>query len=566
MDEAHLERRFRNEIDSLRTDVERRLSLLEAPALGTQNLIASPNYLLNSHPEWSTEAWDFANIDFSSVTDLNRECYNWQYQERANSGQDLADVAVGFPVLADGHTDFSTLPANAPIWDRESSRFFIGHETGTSYDIACPLQRDFVFPGHRYYIYFETILLDNTVDLTKDGVKAEFYCGFWDNTGAPATVQQRWIYGNNFLPTFSIYGIGGSRTLTYKVLAATDSGDQILSDDIVVPNAPATMSVDNHVRLFFDGAPGFISFKIYRYDGITYRLVGEVRNSIDLQFFDMQENAGSLETGWPSLTEDRPLAYKSTTGLLAYSTQYVGHTMVIQIPTTYNRAQTANNNQYFRFGLTSPISKVRGLGIRRLMVSEGYGPWVRCQTDLSRPLSSPSASTSSSPVPGGTGSNGPEDGPEPICVTLDTEVEIVESRDGVDVVTSIPISQVERGMLLVSGFSVCPVLKIKTGTAQETYTIRTRRGFELTCTATHRLLKSRFDKYGTAVRTLQIGDKLLTSEEGVLSQDTIEDIVLNVGATEVRTVTLPPPHLFITNGLVSHNDKLPGPVVAVNQA
>lgn len=549
MDENYVEQRMRSEIESLRESVDQRLSVLEAPTRPAENLVASPNYILNSHPEWSKAAWEHADVTPSSVpvgvaADDNRTCYNWYYQLKKDSGQ---DITASDGVIADGHSGYGALAAGAPVWDQVNARFFMGEASGDGYDIACPLSRDFVFPGHRYYVYFETIVTDETVDLQG----AEFYCGFWDAT----STEEKWIQGSNFEPTYKIYGAGGTRTLKYKILAATDGGDQILSQEVTVANAPNQMSTDNHVRLSFRGAPGFISFKIYRYDGLSYRQVGDIRNSIDLQFYDMQELSGSSVTGWPDEASNRPLAIKTTNGLVGALNQYTGHTLVVQIPTTYDRSKTANNKQWFRFGLTGPISAARGLGIRRISVSEGYGPWVRCQTDLTAPLSSPSAAASSSPVPGGAGGGGPSGGPTANCVTLDTIVETVAVINGVDVVTSVPITEIRPGMNLVCGTTVAPVKSVKHGVVQETYTIYTKRGFEVTCSADHRLIKSRFDKNGTPARRLQIGDRLLTSEEGVLAQDVIEEITLNLGETDVMTVSLPPPHLFVTNGLVSHNLK-----------
>lgn len=543
MDDNYIEQRLRSEIESLRTSVNERLAALETPTSTAQNLIASPNYIVNSHPEWSKKAWTTAGVAASTVDDDNRTCYNWYYQTRADNTQDLS--ASG-GIIADGHTGFAALNAAAPIWDQVNSRFFLGG-TSANYDIACPLSKDFVFPGHKYYVYFETITTDETVDLQD----AEFYCGFWDNT----STQRKWIQGSDFTPTTSVYGTPGSRNLKYKILASTDGGDQILSTELSIANAPATMSQDNHVRLYFTGAPGFILFEIYRYDGITYRKVGTVKNSIDLQFFDMQENAGSLETGWPTISSTRPLAIKTTSGLLGAYNEYVGHTMVIQVPTTYNRSNTTNNQQWFRFGLTGAISKNRGLGIRRIMVSEGYGPWVRSQNDLSSPQSSPSAQATFAQLPGGTYGGDVSDGPDNDCVLLNTLVEVITRNGGTDVIESIPMSEVQKGMNLVCGTTVAPVLKVREGIVQETYTIYTKRGFEVTCTGNHRLITSRFDRHGTPSKRLKIGDKVMTSENGVLAQDEIEKITLNIGEVTVKTVTLPSPHLFVTNGIISHNKK-----------
>lgn len=543
MDEANLEQQFRGELGAVRESIELRLRALETPARVADNLIASPNYIKNSHPEWSKEAWENPAINAGDVTDDNRTAYNWYYQRIS-----ATNLALSGTLIADGNSGYGSLNAGAPVWDQVNSRFNIGYKTGDlDFDIACPLAKDFVFPGHRYYVYFETILAGAAVSLSG----TEFYCGFWDNTSG----QQKWIEGSDFTPTAALYGPAGTRTLKYKILALTDGGEDILSTEVTVSNAPTTMSESNHVRLSFTGAPGFIEFQIYRFDGVTYRQVGNIRNSIDLQFYDMQENAGELVSGYPTAPGNRPQAKETTVGLTGIETGFTAHTMIIQVPTTYNRANTENNKQYFRFGLTGPISISRGLGIRRIMISEGYGPWVRAQGDFIEPKSSPSATAASSPVSGTTTGNTPDNGP--YCVTFDTLIDTIKNVNGIDVIVPRPIGELKRGDLIVCGSTVAPIRRFRKGCVQETLTIITKKGFKLTCSLSHRIVKSRFDRSGTAAEHLVVGDQILVSEEGALDQDSIIEIQHNPGSTEVITLTIPSPHLFVSNNIVSHNRKDP---------
>lgn len=548
MAEMHLERQMRQELESLRNEMNQRLFVLETPSRVTANLIASPNYILNSHPEWSKAAWENTGVSGGTVTDANRTCYNWFYQEESQTtlSSSTTVTATQGPLIADGHASFATPNADAGIWDQVNSRFEVGWTT-TAYDIACPLSRDFVFPGHRYYIYFETIALESGLDLQG----AEFYCGFWDNTSN----QRKWIQGADFTPNATVFGALGTRTLAYKILAATDGGEEILSTEVSVPNAPATLSVTNHVRLSLAGAPGFIQFKVYRFDGLQYRLVGDIRNSIDLQFYDMDENAGSLAAGWPTASGARPLAKEATTSLLATSTGYTAHTMVVQIPTTYNKNNTGNNQQWFRWGLTGPISAARKLGIRRIMVSEGYGPWVRAQGDLTIPLSSPSSTAASSPVSTTTIGTSPSNGN--YCVTLDTLIDTIKNVNGVDLVVQVPISHVNVGTVLVCGTNTSRVKYVMDGVVQETYTLTTEAGLSVTCSESHRFLRSRLDVTGTPVGAFKVGDTIVTCVDDVVGQDKVTSIEVVPGAVKVRSLSLPAPHLFVTNGIVSHNTKEP---------
>lgn len=552
MDEQHLERQFRNELETLRERTEIRLEALERPAASTAALAASPNYLRNSHPEWSTKAYTQSDVFSGDTDDLNLECYNWYYVEAGENPSTLT------PLLADGHSDFAALPADAPVWDKVNARFALGWDSseaspGVSYELTCPLPTDFVFPSQRYFVVFETLLDDASVTLGD----AELYCGFWDST----TGQETWIEGDDFTPTATVFGAAGTRSLAYKIRATTDGGFQILSTEAVVPNAPAALSANNHIRLSFRGAPGFIRFEIFRKDGAVYRKVADIRNSTDLQFFDLQEEAGSIEAEYPTLALSRPRAYASTNGLTGNVTSYTLHTMVVPVPSTYNRSQTENGKQWFKIGFTAPISVARKLYIRRIMLSEGYGPWTRADRDL-QALSSPSASATGSPgggilieTGGGGVGGGIENGPVD-CVTLDAMIDIVRSDGESMVVERIPISELEAGMYVLSGPHALKVAQIRDGVTQEVYRLETDGGMVLECSPSHRVIRTYLDKYGTSARLLQEGDPVLTSVDGHVKVDRIRTISVRYGTTPVRSISIPEPHLYVVNGVVSHNKKV----------
>jgi len=554
MEDAHMERQWRGELGAVRESIEQRLNALETPERPVNVNVSSPNYLINSHPEWSHKAYTQSGVDSTTAGKDNNQAHNWYYQQNnvtALTDSDTVTSTTG-PLCASTHTDFATVPAEGPIWDKVNARMQLGFTTTTfanGFDIAAPLSTNFVFPGQRYYVYFETLLNSSTVDLED----AEFYCGFWDNTASP-TLQQKWIEGSDFNPTVTVFGVQGTRTLSYKILATTDGGQQILSLEKTVTTAPTVLSADNHVRIFFDGAPGFIRFEVYRKEGSTYRKVADIRNSIDLQFFDIQEAAGSIETGYPVLTGNRPQAKATTNGLTANAETYTVHTMLIEVPTTYDRSKTTNGNQWFRLGLTKAISDARGLVIRRLMVSEGYGPWTRAAADL-KAVSSPSSTATSSPGSGTVTGNDPGNGP--YCVTMDTLVDVMYQRGEEDVHTKLPIAELDKGMHIVCGAQAVPILHIKDGLVQEIYEITTQSGLNLKCSSSHRLIRSYFDKFGTAARFLKVGDKVLTALNNAMTLDIVTSIQVHYGSTPVRTITIPKPNLYITNGIVSHNTKLP---------
>ena len=531
-----LERSLTSRIDDLETRLGDRITILESPGFETTTYEAPPNYLPNSYPEWSTLAYGTAGTTPATAGDTNYEAYNWFEQTSATTDLSGATALVG-----SGHSTYAGLGTDVPRWDRTNGFFLLGSST-TNYDICCPLPTDFVMPGQRFFVYLEAAYTQSDTDDNN----TEFYCGFWDNTLG----QRKWIEGTDFTPTVSVYGAGGGRTLEYKVMAETDSGDQILSAAVSTATAPSTLTTSNHVRISFSGAPGFIRFVVYRKDGSNYYRVADIRNTIDLQFYDMVESGDTVVPvgGYPSVTGNRPQAYASTIDFNPAAPGSVNaHLLTIQVPTTYDRSNTGNHQQYFRFGLSSLVAagSEHEIAIRRISVSEGYGAWTRCPRDL-QAASGPSLSAASAPTPGGGTSGGPETGGSgrQACLTMDM---IVPTEDG-----DKPIGLLSISDRVVIGPMSLPIKSIKDGTVQFVWEIELESGEVVRCSDTHRLITSKRDRRGVAAARLKVGDSLLT-------QDFVESRIIRkeqlFGQWQVRQIFLPSPHIFIANGIVNHNLK-----------
>lgn len=538
MAEQLLDQRIRSEIDGLYDQINSRLLPLEAPVGALITYGASPNMLPNSHPEWSTLAYGTPGTTSATAGDTNYEAYTWLYQTAATT-----DISTnGAPLLASGHSDFLFLSADAPVWDRVNGAFRLGSVT-TQHDISCRLQTDFVYPGQKFYIYFEASIAAGDTDIND----AQFYCGFWDDTAG----QEKWIEGTAFTPTLGVFGAEGTRTLAYKILAETDTGQQILSTEITTSIAPATLTTSNHIRLFFSGAPGFIRYVIYRKDGSDYYRVGEIRNSIDLQFFDMVESGDTVvkETGYPSTSTTAPRAYAITNGFSPGETgSFVIHTATIQVPLNYDRSATGNLQQYFRFGLSQLVGSgdAREVIIRRMMVSEGYGSWSRSPMDLSA-ASGPSSSATGAPAPPGGGGTptGPPGGGSggPLCLTLDTPILTPEGYR--------PISEIRRGDWVLCG-TAFQVTGMVEGDVQFVWEIECDNGSVVRCSDSHKWIRNVKDKTGQAASRLKVGDTLLNADfqpTRIVRKDKM------LGQQRVKSIKVGAPNLFIASGLVSHNRK-----------
>jgi hypothetical protein len=545
MELSLVEQRLRREILDITDRLDERVQTLELPVFETSDYGSSPNYLPNSHPEWSLMAFTTAGTTPATAGDANHEAYasgagaarTWKYQTAATT--DLS--TVGAALIGSGHSGFGALNADAPIWDRTNATFLLG-SSGTNYDVACLLPTDFVFPGQVYYVYFEASLAAADTDIND----TQFYCGFWDDTVG----QEKWIEGSDFTPTISVYGATGARTLSYKIHALTDSGTEMLSTEVTVANAPATLTAENHVRLNFSGQPGFIQYIIYREDGANYYRVGDIRNSIDLQFFDIQETGSSVVpvSGYPVVTGARPKAYSQTSTFDPGPTgSFVAHTMSIQVPIAYNRSNTGNLQQWFRFGLTGLVGGVgsrREVVIRKISVSQGYGGWTRSPLDLAA-LSGPSGAATSAPT-GGTPTTLPPDGGTggPVCLVPETIVKTLKGDK--------PMGEIKKGDMLICGATALQVKRIKRGSVQFVWEIELESGQIVRCSDSHKWVRSLTDRNGRPTHLLKIGDSLLT-EDFIESKIVRKEMI--VGQQEVIQVFLPPPHLFIANGIVSHNTK-----------
>lgn len=556
MEIAQLERKLTRLLDDNTQKLDRRLSDLEAPTTQQNSFVGVVNYLPNSHCEWSKMAYETTSTTPATAGDTNRESYNWYYQTEADTS-----LQTSTPLIGSGHSGFAGLNADAPVWNTVDGTFLLGGES-TLYDIACPLPTDFVFPGQRFYVYFEAALASSSI-AQPDGL--QFYCGFHDNTAG----QEKWIEGDDFTPSIAVQGVAGTRTLEYKIFAETDSGTQILSTTVSVTTAPTTLDASNHVRLYFDGAAGFIRYVVYRKDGSNYYQVADIRNSIDLQFFDIQETGATVVpvSGFPSLSSQRPQAYAKTSELDQLSaTAFAPHTLTIQVPTTYNRGNTDAGNQWFRFGVDELMASgdARGIVIRRISVSEGYGSWTRSPRDM-QAASSPTSTATGAPSTGTTTPTPPAPGTgQPTCVTLDTIVTVIKSEivDGKrkEIIKDVEIKDIEKGDIVVCGALALPVRSTLTGTVEFVYEIETENGLKLRCSESHRLITSRFDKTGKAVKFLEVGDYVLTDTYG-FGQSKIAKKSIILERNVVKSLMLPSPHLFTANNFVSHNSKQPEIVI-----
>jgi hypothetical protein len=471
-------------------------------------------------------------------TPIDAELRNLEQKINAQMDERIAEVNQTISEL-----ETTTVSAgDQPVYPT----FNLGSAT-TRYNVCCPLTTNFVHPGEKFYVYFEASVSQSDTDIND----AEFYAGFYDNTAG----QRKYIEGGDFTPTISVQGVPGTRTLEYKIHARTDSGQEILSAAVTTTTAPATLTTDNRVRLDFTGAPGFIQYTVYRKNGANYYRVGDIRNSIDLNFLDTVESGPSVVpvSGYPVVTGARPQAIART---LDFTPAPVGtfrpHTMTIQVPLTYDRSVTGNGMQWFRMGLTGLVASgsEREVVIRRISVSSGYGGWSRSPLDSSA-ASGPSSTATSAPG-GGTPVGDPPGGGGggPVCLVLDTEV---DTPDGI-----VLLDDIEKGdKVLLNGISR-KVKKTQDGVVQFVWRLETEDGKVNKCSEEHRwptLTKKRTTMF------LKVGEYLidrddkpvkLVSKTMVFPTDEEKRLY---GGIRVKRIWVEKPNMFVANGIKTLNQK-----------
>ena len=553
-----LERKVNASISGVQNNLDiliENVRVLKTTAAATNNVSFAEivNLLNNSSFEWSKAAYTTLGVLPATVTDDNREVFGWYRQ--LSSSIDL-NTTTASALKADGHSTFAANEAtnlNLPRWDRINGFAEIGGVT-QNFDLAYLLANDVVVPGRTFQLQFEAQLR------TSDAMPADlqFFAYLWDDT----TGQQKIIQGGNFTVTGAIEGAQtGVTNVKYLVIAQTDSGEQAVSNILEFTNAPTAFSQNTRARINFRGAPGFITFDIYRQTAGQFVYLFRVQNTIDGSFYDVGGEPIRTIAAFPTTTATAPQAYATTRTFVPGAiggTGFVRHSLTITVPTTYNATLTQPNNQWIRLGLTAPTTVDRQIQLRKIGLSFGSGAWSLSAED-NRPgvHSQKSTSVTSSP----SGNTGGTEPPPPIgsggCVILNTFVDVFCETAESDVFR-ISISELKKRcrtekLYCTDGGSIGGrVLDVKTGQTSILYFITTEQGDAPPCSAAHPFITSASDICGTPAERLKVGDYI--KRRGVRVK--IIDISIEYGSFEVGIPILEGSHICILGGYDSHNRKL----------
>lgn len=518
------------------------------------------NNLDNSFPEWSKLAYTTLGVLPAGAGDTNLECYNFfrELETETDLTIDAANPLKAPKTIEPAeHSLFVAAEganADIPRWDKVNGWMEIGG-LAARWDLFSLLPNDLVFPGQTFYVQFEARLAAGAIP---SGL--QFYAGFWDNTAG----QRKYIEGGSFTITGEIFGLqSGSTTVSYKVLARTDSGEEAISNTLTFTNAPAVFDQNNHPRISFSGVAGFIEFEIYRQIGTNFVLQFTVRNSIDGTYFDVGNPPQAVVSAFPTVTTTKPRAYAITSTFVPGSingTDFVRHALTIFVPTTYDRSVTGQGMQFFRFGLNALTASARQIQIRKIGLSLGSGQWSRSPNDVRQGVHS-QPSTTATGSPGGNG-GGVGDPPEPggggFCTLMETPQSIYDDDGNI---IEIPLEEVarlcrEKAVYADScGIIGGKILYVKIAHTSEIFFITTENGLRRGFTHNHPFITNYKDLTGTPLSAFKIGDTVWTKINGVQEQSKIADITVEYGSFKVGIPIQDGSHICVLGGFISDNEK-----------
>lgn len=485
------------------------------------NYAGGTNLCPNSDFAWSQMAATTAGITPGTAGDTNHEIHRvWRQVRGANIGTTRVRGSSHSLYAANEGADSSI-----PIWDRVQGTIKMGWAGGggSDYDIAIELNNNWVVPARTMYVR-AALATDGSTALP---VGARFYAGFWVQLSGGS---EGWATGDNYLLSYSIEGIPGTRALKYYCVAKTDSGTEMHSAVLDVLDAPATLSVDNRIRISFSGAAGFTEFLLYREDVASGQidLIARDRNSTQLWAYDTGQSIRPVEAfPSPSVIATRAYAEVSPEAQNIAITKTFNN-LNIRVPPTFDTSQVVKT--YLRMGLTMPAAADRQLIVDTIWAGTSYNQWAPSPFD-NYPSPPSTAMVTAPPTSGGTTGNPPNPGGGSTCLDITHDVYTDDDywRE---------IQHMRPGLLVDSGIDGKPnrVLSIISGEVSQWFVVTFSHGLVLRATGSHRFVRALDDACGLLVGDLKPGDRLLGGSPDGDEMVTVRSVVIQHGWLEVGTL------------------------------
>ena len=341
-----LSRANNSSIQLLLEELQNRVSALEYQGQRLLELQvtggATTNLLVNSD-------FAFSTLNFTGAGSAT-ELYKW-----------CMGVNTGTPITTSSNS----------MWD--SSFGYVATDSITAADdISQQFDRREILPG---VTYFSTFLARKG----GSGASADtrLKVGLWD------TNLNDWITGSvngagGAAPTVApVPGSGGSTTYKYRVVAVTDTGYTIVSDEATITNSFAVLNASNYNAISWTGFGGVIEYQVYRTSG-TVSLIARL-TSANTSYNDIGTNITSPTTV-PTANPPKAVTEVPDFGGLVTTSWQVFRASIV-VPAGYDVSASSAGNQFFRIQLfgSAPADLIY---FDRIGLSTTPGGWQASANDL----------------------------------------------------------------------------------------------------------------------------------------------------------------------------------------
>lgn len=469
------------------------------------------NLCPNSDFSFSQLAATTANTDPADAAATNQDCYRIFRQK------------VGDPISATHLRAASTETggAHVPVWNKTKGVAMIGAVGGSdNYDIAFQLTQNWIRAGARYYVRVAVATADDTP--LPEGTK--LFAQLWAKRSGGA---EGVIDGNQFSVNYRVRGLPGTQHLKYIVVAYTDSGVPVISQELDVPDAPDSLSQDDYIELTYAAAAGYIEFEVYRKKVATGEVaqIARDRNSSQLIAYD-QGQAGRPEPGgFPSVTEDRFRAYATVLlDAVSIETQKTFNNLGLLVPSSFDASTLIREGTFLRIGLVGAAAINHQVYLDTVWLGESFNVWSPSPFDdyPSRPST---LETTGVPTSGGGTDDRPPIGGGSSCLWA-----LHDMRMGDGSWEKLWDVDPSLGHEIFSGHHGEPngILSNQICDVDQYFELEFDCGLKLLATPTHRFVRSLEDNSGVTVKGMRVGQKILGGRWDELCDLTLTSIRLVV--------------------------------------
>jgi hypothetical protein len=489
-----------------------KISLVPSTQTTPPNFAGGTNLCPNSDFSFSHLAATVPGTSPSDATDPNKTIYRAFRQ------------AVGANISATGvRTSDLETDTDIPCWDKTYGVIQMGSDTlADNHDIAIQFTQNWAIPAQTWYIRIACATIDDTP--VPDGLR--IYAGLW---GRQLGGAEGWIESDVINITAQKFYVPGASTVSYKVVAKTDTGLSIESQLLTITDAPAVLDANNYIRVDYSAVAGFVEFFVYKQVGSVVTLISYERNSTNLRAYDTGQTGQVQQNGFPTASLTKPRAYAEVEiDARPLAEAKIFNNLTLKIP-TFDTTLLALEGTFLRIGLLSETAIDRQIVIDTIWAGTSFNRWSVSPSDNYQSL--PSVSITTGIETGGQSpSTPPLWGGGNSCVASWMDL---MTNDG-----WVMLEGVREGQSIKNGTEKGgSVKKMIDGEVSQYYVIKFSNNLVVPCTFTHHFVRSLNDGSGISSCRLQVGDTVLGGGyDGELKEVTVTEKKLVEGQLKVRAV------------------------------